>query len=112
MCSSDLAALDRAPQPDPDFDRAQPDAGASWAPYRVFNIGHSEPVALLDFVDTLEAELGVKAVRDMRPMQPGDVAATFADTSRLAAHTGVHPGTPLADGIARFAAWYRRYHRP
>jgi UDP-glucuronate 4-epimerase len=105
-----VASLDHIPQPDGAFNREQPDPGTSWAPYRVFNIGHSEPVALMDFVDTLEAALGVKAIKDFRPMQPGDVPATFADTARLAGVTGIHPTTHLRDGVAHFANWYREYH--
>lgn len=105
-----VAMLDRVPSPDPSFDRAQPDAARSWAPYRVFNIGRSEPVALMDFIATLESALGRGATLDLQPMAPGDVAATFADVASLQALTGVQPQVDLASGIARFAAWYRSYH--
>jgi UDP-glucuronate 4-epimerase len=105
-----VGALDHVAEADAAFDRQQPDPGSSWAPYKVYNIGHSEPVALMDFVDTLERALDVTAMKDFQPMQPGDVPATYADTQRLAERTGVHPGTALADGIARFADWYRAYH--
>ncbi len=106
-----VGALDQVPAADDNFNREQPDPGASWAPYRVFNIGHSEPVALMDFINTLESALGVTAIKDFKPMQPGDVTATFADTSRLEGVTGVHPSVSLADGIAEFARWYRAYHQ-
>lgn len=106
-----LATLDRPPTPDADFDRAQPRASGSWAPYKVFNIGHSEPVQLMDFIRTLEAALGVSARLDLQPMAPGDVAATCADVSALQDWTGVTPHTGLADGIAQFVAWYRHYYR-
>jgi UDP-glucuronate 4-epimerase len=105
-----LGALDNIAEADASFNREQPDPGSSWAPYKVYNIGHSEPVALMDFVDTLEKALGVTAIKDFKPMQPGDVTATYADTQRLSERTGVHPGTALADGIAQFANWYRAYH--
>ncbi len=104
-----VATLDRTPAPDPTFDRARPDPSSSWAPYRVFNIGHSEPVALLDFIAAMEAALGRKAVKDLQPMQPGDVPATFADTARLADWTGVHPGVSVDEGVRHFVAWYRAY---
>ncbi|MFT3857461.1 MAG: NAD-dependent epimerase [Aquabacterium sp.] len=104
-----VATLDRAPQPDPAFDREHPSAAGSWAPYRVFNIGNSQPVALLDFIATLETCLGRRAVMDMQPMAPGDVAATFADTDKLAAWTGLSPATDIASGVKQFTDWYQSY---
>jgi UDP-glucuronate 4-epimerase len=104
-----VATLDRPPAPDAGFDRAQPSPAGSWAPYRVFNIGHSEPVPLLDFIATLEKALGRQAIKDLQPMAPGDVVATFADTAALENWTGVHPTTSLADGVTKFVDWYRSY---
>jgi UDP-glucuronate 4-epimerase len=104
-----IATLDRVPTPDDGFDRAQPNPSSSWAPYRVFNIGHSEPVALMDFIGALERSLGREAIKDFQPIQPGDVVATYADTSRLEAWTGVHPTTALEVGVQRFVDWYRAY---
>lgn len=75
-------------------------------PAEVFNIGAGRPVLLMDFISTLENALGKQAVKEYLPMQPGDVATTFADTSRLAARTGYAPSTTLQEGIARFAAWF------
>ena len=106
-----VATLDRPPVADEAFDRAAPQASGSWAPYKVFNIGHSEPVQLMDFIRTLEAALGVTAQLDLQPMAPGDVPATYANVSALQAWTGVAPHTGLAEGIGRFVAWYRQYHR-
>jgi len=77
----------------------------------VFNIGNSEPVALMDFIGALEQTLGQEAVKNFQPMQPGDVVATFADTSRLEAWTGVHPTTSVVDGVKHFADWYRAYYQ-
>ena len=105
-----VATLDRPPEADPGFDRAQPDASRSWAPYRVFNIGNSEPVALLDFIGALEQALGRTAIKEMLPMAPGDVAATYANVDALTAWTGLRPHTSLNEGIARFAQWYLAYH--
>jgi UDP-glucuronate 4-epimerase len=90
--------------------RPPPPAPPSNAPYAVFNIGNHDAVELGDFIATLERLLGRPAQRELLPMQPGDVEATYADTSRLRAATGFAPHTPLADGLARFVDWYRRYH--
>jgi UDP-glucuronate 4-epimerase len=106
-----VATLDKAPGPDAAFDRENPTAASSWAPYRVFNIGNSEPVALMDFIQALEGALGREAVKDFQPIQPGDVVATFADTAKLEAWTGVSPGTSINDGVARFVDWYRAYFK-
>jgi len=80
------------------------------APYAVYNIGNHEAVELETFIATLERLLGRSAIRDYAPMQPGDVPATYAAIDRLAAVTGFAPHTPLAEGLARFVAWYRQYH--
>lgn len=76
---------------------------------RILNIGDSRPVGLMDMILTLEKALGVEARKIMRPMQPGDVTATFADVSRLKALTGYAPKVPLEEGLPRFVAWYRGY---
>ena len=105
-----VATLDRPPVADPEFNRTEPSAAGSWAPYKVFNIGRSEPVPLLDFIGTLEQALGKNAQKDLQPMAPGDVAATYADVSALAAWTGQQPQIDLGEGVHRFVAWYRDYH--
>ncbi|WOF43552.1 SDR family NAD(P)-dependent oxidoreductase [Sphingopyxis indica] len=76
---------------------------------RILNIGDNHPVGLMDMIATLEAALGARAVKVMRPMQPGDVTATYANIDALAALTGYRPKVMLAEGLARFAAWYRDY---
>ena len=78
--------------------------------HRLLNIGDSEPVGLMEMIETLEAALGRPAVKVMRPMQPGDVTSTYADVSALAALTGYSPHVPLADGLVRFVDWYRAYY--
>ncbi len=98
-------------QPDPAWNAATPDPARSSAPWRVFNIGNSNPVPLLRYVDALETALGRKAERRLLPMQPGDVPATSADVSELEAATSFRPATSVEDGVARFVAWYRDYHR-
>ena len=78
--------------------------------YAVYNIGNHQPVALLDYIAELERALGKKARLEMKPMQPGDVKATYADTTALARAVGFAPSTPLAQGLQRFAAWFREYY--
>jgi UDP-glucuronate 4-epimerase len=80
------------------------------APYEIYNIGNHTPVALLDYIAELERALGKKARLEMKPMQPGDVKATYADTAALARAVGFAPSTPLAQGLQRFAAWFRQYY--
>jgi UDP-glucuronate 4-epimerase len=81
------------------------------APYAIYNIGNHTPVGLLDYIAALEHALGAKAKLEMRPMQPGDVKATYADTRALAKAVGFAPSTPLESGLARFAEWFRSYYR-
>jgi len=105
-----LRVLDKPAAPDPAFDAASPDPGTSWAPHRVFNIGNSNPTPLLDYIEAIEAALGVTASKELLPMQPGDVPATAADTRALEAWTGFKPNTPVREGVARFVAWYREFY--
>jgi len=107
-----VRTLDRAPQPNPAFDAAQPDPAHSWAPYQILNIGNHGPAGLLEYLDALEEALGLKAQRHYLPMQPGDVPATFADTTLLTEWTGHKPGTPIRAGIAAFVAWYLDHYKP
>jgi UDP-glucuronate 4-epimerase len=106
-----LKVLDRAARGDPGFDPASPDPGTSGAPWRIYNIGNHEPVELLRFIELMEEAFGRKAVKNMLPMQPGDVADTFADVDALERDIGFRPGTMLAEGVRRFAAWYLSYYR-
>ena len=104
-----VRVLDRIAAPNPDFDAAAPDAGSSRAPYRVYNIGNHQPVELMAFIGTIERALGMEAKKNFLPMQAGDVPATYADVADLARDTGFAPKTPLAEGIARWTAWFRSY---
>jgi len=103
--------VERAPAADPRWSSDEPDAGSSNAPWRVYNIGNNKPVELMEVVRLLEAALGKKAERELLPMQPGDVPATFADIDDLTREIGFAPATPIAEGIERFVAWYNDYHR-
>jgi UDP-glucuronate 4-epimerase len=103
--------IDRPALADPKWSGDAPDPASSSAPWRVYNIGNNNPVELLDVVALLEQALGKKAIRELVPMQPGDVPATYADVDDLMRDVGFKPATPIADGVARFIAWYKDYHR-
>ena len=105
-----IRCLDKPATADPGFDPLHPDPATAAAPHRLFNIGNAQPVPLLQFIALLEQALGRPAIRDLQPMQPGDVPATAADTTALAAWVGFRPSTPIEAGIARFAAWFRDFH--
>ncbi len=92
------------------WDGSSPDPATSDVPHRLYNIGLGSPVKLLDFISTLEKALGREARKELLPLQPGDVTATWADTSALERDTGYKPGTSLETGIARFVDWYRAYY--
>ncbi len=105
-------ALSRlTPTPNATWDRQAPDPATSRAPYRLYNIGNNQPVALGRVIDLLEENLGVKARRNLKPMQPGDVTATYADIDDLAQDVGFRPRTSIEEGIAKFVAWYRDFYR-
>ena len=106
-----VRVLDRAATPDPAFDASKPDPARSNAPYRVFNIGNSDPVKLMDFIEAIEGAVGKVANKNFMPLQDGDVPATFADVSELTAWTGFKPATPIVDGVGRFVRWYRDYFK-
>jgi UDP-glucuronate 4-epimerase len=105
-----VRCLDKPATPDPSFDPLHPNPATAAAPHRLFNIGNSQPIELLRFIEVLEQALGREAIKDFQPMQPGDVQATAADTSALEAWVGFRPTTPIEMGVARFAAWYREFH--
>jgi UDP-glucuronate 4-epimerase len=106
-----IRVVDRPAEPDPAFDSSRPDPATSNAPYRVFNIGNSQPTPLGDYIDALERALDKKAVKEYVTMQAGDVLATAADTSELDAWVGFKPKTPVTVGVRRFVEWYRGFYR-
>jgi UDP-glucuronate 4-epimerase len=107
-----IRVLDRPAEVNPEFDPERPDPGTSNAPYRVFNIGNSQPTPLNDYIEALEEALGRNAKRNLLPMQPGDVPATSANTDELDAWVGFKPGTRVREGVRRFVEWYREYYKP
>ena len=102
--------LDKPAGPDPAFNPEAPDPATSWAPHRVFNIGNSNPIPLMTYIEAVENALGITATKTFLPMQPGDVPATAADTAALEAWTGFKPNTPVSEGVGRFVAWYREFY--
>jgi UDP-glucuronate 4-epimerase len=103
--------VEHVPAANPQWSGEAPDPGSSVAPWRVYNIGNNNPIELLEVVRLLEDAIGMKAKRELAPMQPGDVPATYADVDDLMREVGFKPATPIKDGIERFIKWYRDYHR-
>jgi UDP-glucuronate 4-epimerase len=110
VVESIVRLVDRPP-PENSKPSALPDPGSSSAPWRVYNIGNNKPVELLEVVRLLEEAIGKKAKRELLPMQPGDVPATYADVDDLMREVDFRPNTPIVEGIGRFIEWYRSYHR-
>jgi UDP-glucuronate 4-epimerase len=106
-----VRVLDKPATPNADWQSDAPDPGTSPAPYRLFNIGNNNPVKLLDFIAAIEQALGKQAIKEMMPIQPGDVAATYANIDDLVNQVGYRPNTPIAEGIRQFVAWYRDYYK-
>ncbi len=109
IAEGSVRVLDRIAQVNPAFSTDAPDAGSSNAPYKVYNIGNHQPMELMRFIQTIEEALGVEAQKNFLPMQAGDVIATYADVDALKTDIGFEPSTPLAEGIKKWAAWYRQY---
>ncbi|WP_342362750.1 NAD-dependent epimerase [Terrarubrum flagellatum] len=103
--------IDHTAAPDPDWNSDDPDPATSSAPWRLYNIGNSQPVELLDFIACIERAVGKKAVMVMKPKQPGDVDRTSADVSALEKAVGFKPDTPIEEGVSRTVGWYRQFYR-
>lgn len=102
--------IDNIPEGNPNWSGDHPDPATSRAPYRIYNIGNNSPVKLMYFVEVLEKAIGRKAIKEMLPMQPGDVPATYADVDALVQDVGFKPATPIEVGIERFVQWYREFY--
>jgi UDP-glucuronate 4-epimerase len=102
--------LFKSATPNANFDAKNPDPASSHAPYRIFNIGNSQPVPLMQFIETLEEALGKKAIKKMMDMQAGDVKETSADTSELNRWVKFKPNTSIKEGVKRFVDWYKIYY--
>lgn len=102
-----IRVADRPAKPNPEWTGQDPDPGSSYAPFKVYNIGNSQPVELMDYIGALEKALGKEAIKNMLPLQPGDVPATYADVTDLKRDTGYQPQTSVEEGVAKFVAWYK-----
>jgi UDP-glucuronate 4-epimerase len=100
-----IACVDQSPADD---GRVKP--GGSTAPHAIYNIGNNQPEELLRFIEIIEQATGKAAIKDLQPMQPGDVPATYADIGAIARDRGYAPTTPLELGLPKFVDWYRTYH--
>jgi UDP-glucuronate 4-epimerase len=111
IIESVIRIVDKTAEPSADFDASRPDPATSHAPYRVFNIGNSQPTRLMDYISALEVALGKDAIKNYLPMQPGDVHATAANTDEQFAWIGFKPDTKVSEGVKRFVDWYRTYYQ-
>jgi UDP-glucuronate 4-epimerase len=106
-----MRLLDRPPRGNPEWSSQNPDPATSAAPWKIYNIGNNNPEEIMHVVKLLEMEFGRSAIKEMLPMQPGDVPVTYAEIEDLARDIGFRPATAIEDGVARFAQWYREYHK-
>ena len=107
-----VRVLDKLPEPNPEWSGDSPDSATSTAPYRLYNMGNNNPVELMHYIEVLEDCLGKKAVKNMLPMQPGDVQATYADVSELVKAIDYKPSMSVEEGMSRFVEWYMDYYKP
>jgi UDP-glucuronate 4-epimerase len=106
-----IRVLERVPQPSSTRSETELDPGNSTAPYKIYNIGNNQPNDLMHFIEVLEDCLGIKAKKNLLPMQPGDIPVTYADVDALIEDVGFKPNTPIDLGIEQFVKWYRSYYR-
>jgi UDP-glucuronate 4-epimerase len=106
-----IRVLDKIPEPNPTWSGDAPDPSSSKAPYKLYNIGNNQPIELMHFIEVLEDCLGRKAQKNMLPLQPGDVLATYADVDNLVKDVGFKPNTSIEKGMEYFVAWYRDYYK-
>jgi UDP-glucuronate 4-epimerase len=102
--------IQKKPEPNPNWDGKNPDPGTSYAPYRVYNIGNSNPVNLMDFITAIEEKLGIEAKKEFLPLQAGDVPATYADVEDLYNEINFRPQTSIKEGVSKFIDWYLDYY--
>ena len=105
-----VRVMGKLPEANPGWDGDAPDPGTSSAPYKVYNIGNNNPVELITFIEVIESVLGKKARKEFMDMQPGDVAATYADVDDLMVDVGFKPATPIETGIKRFVEWFKEFY--
>ena len=106
-----IRTVDRVATPNPEWSSDQPDSASAAAPYRLYNIGSNNPVELLRYIELIEERVGKKAIKNLLPLQPGDVPDTYANVDSLMTAVGYKPSTPIEVGIERFVQWYRDYYK-
>ena len=105
-----VRVMNTTPEPNPDWSGDDPDPATSRAPWRVYNIGNSQPIELMRYIEVIEDCLGKKSEKNLLPMQPGDVPDTYADVTALTDDVGYKPDTSIEEGVRRFVEWYRGYY--
>ena len=105
-----IRVLDQPAVPNQVWDSEQPDPGSSSAPWRIYNIGNNSPVKLLDYIKAIEDALGIKADKELLPLQPGDVPDTYADVEDLVRDFDYKPSMTINQGVAKFIEWYKNYY--
>ena len=105
-----VRTLDRVAQPNPNWSGLDPNPANSKSPWRLYNIGNSQPVELLHYIECIEKSLGKTTEKEMLPLQPGDVEHTYADVEALMRDTGYQPNTPIEDGVDKFVSWFKEYY--
>ena len=105
-----IRVLDRPAAPNPQWSGDNPDPGTSMAPWRVYNIGNNSPVELLDYIGAVEDALGVKANKELLPLQPGDVPDTYANVDDLVREFNYRPSMDINQGVRNFVDWYKEYN--
>ena len=106
-----IRTLDHTAQSNPDWSGKNPDSATSKAPYRLYNIGSNNPCELLRYIEIIEECVGKKAIKNMLPLQPGDVVATYANVEALIKDVDYNPSTPIEEGVAKFVEWYRDFYQ-
>ena len=106
-----IRTLDKAATKNDNWNSDAPDPASSNAPYRIYNIGSNSPIQLSRYIEVLEDNLGKKAIKNLLPLQPGDVPDTFANVDDLVSDLGYKPDTPIEVGINNFVEWYREYYK-
>ena len=105
-----VRTLDKVAEPNPQWSGLNPDPATSKAPWRIYNIGNSQPVELLYYIECIEKSLGKTTEKVLLPLQPGDVEHTYADVTALMRDTGYQPNTPIEEGVEKFVAWFNSYY--
>jgi len=106
-----LRVLDKPAQPNPVWTGDNPDSGTSHAPWRVYNIGNNTPIELMDYIEAIENALGIEAIKELLPLQPGDVPDTYADVDDLVKDFNYKPSMTVKQGVKNFVEWYKEYHK-